>query len=304
MLVVISLRNMIEMAGSDLAFLPRSFVRGKSLLERILSVGLQGGSLTNLQPVLFVLASEMIVDWLKHAFIAKFNHVRATVYGRFTDILAKDVLLAGTYKTEGKNKKKVSPVSHLRRTDAQHPVLLDQSPLVSRRLGIANIPLAVLVVRIGAQMFGMLASSGHVVDGEALSSGVFWTALKWVIGILVTATAWGCLVVVKLLLGLGLLSYSALRQAGMEEREAEDEVNNFGRNPVGVSKEEMAYHKEVSRYLSQPADDLPDHASAPISAADPATPRPTHAVLPKAQGKKKNWRLEEVERWTMVKRIW
>ncbi|EKD03720.1 hypothetical protein A1Q2_01946 [Trichosporon asahii var. asahii CBS 8904] len=256
MLVVISLRNMIEMAGSDLAFLPRSFVRGKSLLERILS----------------------------HAFIAKFNHVRATVYGRFTDILAKDVLLAGTYKTEGRNKKK--------------------SPLVSRRLGIANIPLAVLVVRIGAQIFGMLTSSGHAVDGEALSSGLFWTALKWVIGILVTATAWGCLVVVKLLLGLGLLSYSALRQAGMEEREAEDEVNNFGRDPVGVSKEEMAYHKEVSQYLSQPADDLPDHPSAPISAADPATPRPTHTALPKPQGKKKNWKLEDVERWTMVKRIW
>ncbi|EJT47039.1 hypothetical protein A1Q1_04282 [Trichosporon asahii var. asahii CBS 2479] len=256
MLVVISLRNMIEMAGSDLAFLPRSFVRGKSLLERILS----------------------------HAFIAKFNHVRATVYGRFTDILAKDVLLAGTYKTEGRNKKK--------------------SPLVSRRLGIANIPLAVLVVRIGAQIFGMLTSSGHAVDGEALSSGLFWTALKWVIGILVTATAWGCLVVVKLLLGLGLLSYSALRQAGMEEREAEDEMNNFGRDPVGVSKEEMAYHKEVSQYLSQPADDLPDHPSAPISAADPATPRPTHTALPKPQGKKKNWKLEDVERWTMVKRIW
>lgn len=48
------------------------------------------------QPVMFVLASEMVVDWLKHAFIAKFNHVRASVYGRFTDVLAKDVLLAGT----------------------------------------------------------------------------------------------------------------------------------------------------------------------------------------------------------------
>lgn len=184
---------------------------------------------------------------------------------------------------------------------------------MSRRLGIANIPLAVLVVRIGAQIFGMLTTSGHAVDGEALSSGLFWTALKWAIGILVTAAAWGCLVVVKLLLGLGLLSYSALRQAGMEEREAEDEVNNFGRNPVGVSKEEMAYHKEVSRYLSQPADDLPDHAAAPIptlghasaapQAADPATPRPAHAALPKP-GKKKAWKLEEVERWTMVKRIW
>lgn len=54
----------------------------------------------------------MLVDWLKHAFIAKFNHVRATVYGRFTDILAKDVLLAGTYKTEGRNKKKVSSQAH------------------------------------------------------------------------------------------------------------------------------------------------------------------------------------------------
>jgi hypothetical protein len=38
----------------------------------------------------------MVVDWLKHAFIAKFNHVRASVYGRFTDVLAKDVLLVGT----------------------------------------------------------------------------------------------------------------------------------------------------------------------------------------------------------------
>lgn len=38
----------------------------------------------------------MSVDWLKHAFITKFNHVRASVYERFTDVLAKDVLLAGS----------------------------------------------------------------------------------------------------------------------------------------------------------------------------------------------------------------
>lgn len=38
MLVIIAVRNVIEMAGSDLAFLPKSFTRGKSLLERILSV--------------------------------------------------------------------------------------------------------------------------------------------------------------------------------------------------------------------------------------------------------------------------
>lgn len=38
MLSVIALRNMIEMAGSDIAFLPKSFVRGKSLVDAILSV--------------------------------------------------------------------------------------------------------------------------------------------------------------------------------------------------------------------------------------------------------------------------
>jgi hypothetical protein len=59
----------------------------------------------NLQPVLFVIVSEMIVDWLKHAFITKFNHVRASVYGRFTDVLAKDVLLAGSMTRRRKSSK-------------------------------------------------------------------------------------------------------------------------------------------------------------------------------------------------------
>ncbi len=38
MLSVIAMRNLIEMAGSDLAFLPKSFIRGKGALETILSV--------------------------------------------------------------------------------------------------------------------------------------------------------------------------------------------------------------------------------------------------------------------------
>ena len=46
------------------------------------------------------------------------------------------------------------------------------------------------------------------------------------------------LVALKILLGLSLLSYSALRQAGMADREAEDVVNDFGRAAVGERKEE------------------------------------------------------------------
>lgn len=56
--------------------------------------------------MLFVIISEMLVDWLKHAFITKFNHVRASVYGRYTDVLAKDVMLAGSFEAPRQSKER------------------------------------------------------------------------------------------------------------------------------------------------------------------------------------------------------
>ena len=53
----------------------------------------------------------MVVDWLKHAFITKFNHVRASVYDRFMDILAKDVLLADS--ATGRNRAKLLNVGYI-----------------------------------------------------------------------------------------------------------------------------------------------------------------------------------------------
>jgi hypothetical protein len=37
------------------------------------------------------MVSEMLVDWLKHAFITKFNHIRPSVYERYTDVLCRDL---------------------------------------------------------------------------------------------------------------------------------------------------------------------------------------------------------------------
>ncbi len=45
-------------------------------------------------------------------------------------------------------------------------------------------------------------------------------------------------VVVKIILGVNLITYAARRQAGMEQREAVDVVNNFGRDPIGEGNEE------------------------------------------------------------------
>ena len=47
-------------------------------------------------------------------------------------------------------------------------------------------------------------------------------------------------VVIKVIMGVNLVSYSIRRRAGMVAREAEDVVNDFGRDPIGEGKEEQA----------------------------------------------------------------
>lgn len=99
---------------------------------------------TTFTPVCIVLASECLVDWLKHAFITKFNHIRPSVYGRFMDVLCRDLTIAG------------GAISSRRRH-----TFVDQSPVVSRRLGFAALPLACLLVRITSQIMGMLKDDSH-----------------------------------------------------------------------------------------------------------------------------------------------
>lgn len=61
-------------------------------------------TLTDNQPVVTVIASEMIVDWLKHAFITKFNHIRPSVYERYTDVLCRDLASGSAFGRRGARK--------------------------------------------------------------------------------------------------------------------------------------------------------------------------------------------------------
>ena len=81
-----------------------------------------------LNPFLLVLGSEMLVDWLKHAYINKFNALSPKVYGRYLDILAKDYY-TGAFS---------SPFSGL-----------------VRRVGLPVIPLACLFIRATLQTYHM-----------------------------------------------------------------------------------------------------------------------------------------------------
>ncbi|ELU42999.1 DUF747 family protein [Rhizoctonia solani AG-1 IA] len=95
MLLVIALRNTIELSSDSFDLessgLPQSFK------VNFLS-GIGGGRIWLIirQPVMTVLLSELVVDWLKHAFITKFNHIRPSVYERYTDVLCRDLLASGS----------------------------------------------------------------------------------------------------------------------------------------------------------------------------------------------------------------
>ncbi|KAF8697768.1 Eukaryotic membrane protein family, partial [Rhizoctonia solani] len=234
MLLVIALRNTIELSSDSFDLessgLPQSF-----------------------KPVMTVLLSELVVDWLKHAFITKFNHIRPSVYERYTDVLCRDLLASGSRRPSRKN------------------TYVDQSPLVARRLGLPTLPLAVLVLLIGSQL------SANVMSLHEWN----WTWERAtqcaVLGVLI----WLCLVTIKLMLGVNLLVYATSRKKHMDTRAQEDEdVNKFGRNPIGEGKEEQGYNRELKTLLNRKADDAGGGAA------------------------RKKVALEDLTRFTMVKRIW
>ncbi|KAF9071697.1 eukaryotic membrane protein family-domain-containing protein [Rhodocollybia butyracea] len=280
MLSIVAFRNLIELSGSEFDFdhggfvLPKSFgwfwFRGHKTVNFLWTIS---------YPVLTVMISEMLVDWLKHAFITKFNHIRPSVYERFTDVLCLD-LASG---------------SAVGRRGARKHSYVDQSPLVARRLGFSSLPLAVLAILILHQslnlMFALPIPRGLLdFTNEELLRCTTWVIL----GVLI----WLCFVVIKVIIGVNLISYATRRRAGMEAREAEDAVNDYGRDPVGEGKEERKYNRELKTLLDNYQDDvLP---SAEIGENPPKDSRKGAG----GKGKKGRIPLEELTRYTMVKRIW
>lgn len=101
MLLIIALRNIVEVGGLSLgssfwssgelginATAPSSFHGGNVIPKSFTIFPKWTGQV--LGPFLLVLGSEMLVDWLKHAYITKFNTAKPAIYGRFLDVLAKD----------------------------------------------------------------------------------------------------------------------------------------------------------------------------------------------------------------------
>lgn len=90
-----------------------------------------------LPDAVMVFGAEILVDWVKHAFILKFNEIPADVYHSFSTRLAEDMV-----------------------ANRQSRAFIDYSDLVSRRMGFTPIPLAVLVLRICTKSFKVSGYTG------------------------------------------------------------------------------------------------------------------------------------------------
>ena len=134
MLMIIASRNIIETGGlsvgtGESAVSASSSIGGSGILPKSFTM-LPDWTGQVMGPFFLVLGSEMLVDWIKHAYITKFNNTKPAIYGRFLDVLAKD------YYSNA---------------------FADQN--LTRRLGLPVIPLACLFIRASVQTYHMFLAT-------------------------------------------------------------------------------------------------------------------------------------------------
>jgi len=115
-----------------------------------------------LPSMLAILACEVLVDYVKHAFISKFNRLHSDLYQTFTAILAHDLLAVR----------------------ARMPFSLDPTHSGVKRLGLATLPLAVvahrmLLLRFWPDLPGRVVES-PMEDSSTLSAGPGETVVELV----------------------------------------------------------------------------------------------------------------------------
>uniref|UniRef100_A0A0P4W7K5 TAPT1-like protein n=1 Tax=Scylla olivacea TaxID=85551 RepID=A0A0P4W7K5_SCYOL len=91
---------------------------------------------------LLVCGTEILVDWLKHAFITRFNDIPADAYKDYTVLLASDLIMC-----------------------KQKYAYSDHSDLVARRMGFIPLPLGVVMYRILSQSIRLTSPASYLVLG-------------------------------------------------------------------------------------------------------------------------------------------
>ncbi|PWY78347.1 cytomegalovirus gH-receptor family protein [Aspergillus heteromorphus CBS 117.55] len=280
-----------------------------------------------LGPFLVVLGSEMLVDWLKHAYIGKFNNTRPAIYTRFLDILTKD------YYTNA---------------------FADQN--LTRRLGLPVIPLSCLFFRVSVQTYQMFITallpqhpSSTAVEATSLSAihrqyvpaplpspppltlrniiptstayaGAFFRQILanampspaqsvYIFTIVLILTGFVVLLILKLLLGMVLLAYARSRYKAMKLREADQahpHPSGGAGEPSGAPPRGREFAVEGSRRVGGwGVVEVNEDQRRWIYLDDPEGLRRLKAKEEKDKNTKEDMNMDHVQRYEMVaKRIW
>lgn len=273
MLTIIASRNIIETGGLTLGSSggnsgSAASVGGFGILPASFDI-LPGWTGLVVGPFFIVLGSEMLVDWIKHAYITKFNNTKPAIYGRFLDVLAKD------YYSNA---------------------FADQN--LTRRLGLPVIPLACLFIRASVQTYHMflathmpspLPSSATSISVESATtspattaalqhidqlfrravgrstieiggptiqsiSDLFWPAddiIAFATMLIFFLVLFLALLALKLVLGMCLLSFARHRYKGMKQREKAP-IHAEGRRVGGWGVVEVDEDKRRWIYADDP----------------------------------------------------
>jgi Eukaryotic membrane protein family len=289
MLLIIAMRNMVEVgslnislssslessataaaAGANATDIPIAAVSG--FIPQALSI-LPKLTGPVLGPFLMVLGSETLVDWIKHAYVDKFNDTRPTIYARFLDVLASDYY------------------AH---------ALGDQN--LTKRIGLPTLPLACLFVRTTIQTYHMflathlplplpspatslvnahtsdgpetkstpgtvaalahvdvlfrraLGRSGFPDDSQMMQSGSWiWRLASYSLDefvalcllLLLVVLVFLALLAAKLVLGLVLLHWSRIRVDSIRTRERAERGNEREKEPVHLGSKRLGVNGMV-----------------------------------------------------------
>ena len=165
--------------------------------------------------VAIMVAGESVADWIKHAFISKFNFIDASVYDDFMRVLRKDIL--NSHKDK---------------------VILNHTYAITRRVGLSQIPLGAVAVR-----YVILALSSVGVRTAFNES----TRLK---RFAVGAGIFAAMVLFKIFIGVALVLVSGLEHNKELDAKAAklQQAVDSGKQPLMIKRESLAQLSNIERY--------------------------------------------------------
>jgi hypothetical protein len=324
MLLIIALRNIVEVGGLNISL--SSAFGSATATTSSATVNATGMPLLSgfvipkaftllpawtgevLGPFLIVLGSEALVDWIKHAYITKFNNVKPNIYGRFLDVLAKDYY---THAFADQNLTKrlglpVIPLSCLfirACMQTYHMFLATHMPMPMSAVGTSlsleqetmagSSPATTAALQHIDQVFRRALGSSTFGGGAQSGPGAFSWSLDDSIAlatmVIFFLVLFLLLLAFKLLLGMVLLSFARSRYKDMKERERRS-VDAHGRRVGGLGAVEVDEDKR--RWIYED-----DHAGLK-DVREKENARKTKA-------EKGELKLDHIDRYAMAaKRIW